>query len=142
MAYAKNPYTKEMLDKVFSVLNKRYHCPESYMADFLKSGDTDTLPGPVRRVVRTVDADDVVEELLKAYFDGPQTSYVKDQEIKDSLFGIRDVLVEKGYNPVDQPIGYLRTGDDHYIPSKARPLTYHLDRYEVFKELYASYMAS
>ena len=51
-------------------------------------------------------------------------------------------LREKGYNPIDQLVGYLLSGDPTYITSHndARTRIRGLERYELLEELVASYL--
>ena len=58
---------------------------------------------------------------------------------------IRDVCValkEKGYNPKDQLVGYLLSGDPAYVTSykEARSLVRKLERDELLEELVRSYL--
>ena len=39
-----------------------------------------------------------------------------EQDIKEILFTVHDALKEKGYNPINQIVGYLLSGDPAYIP--------------------------
>ena len=54
-----------------------------------------------------------------------------------------DSLKEKGYNPVNQIVGYLLTEDPTYITNynNARRLICKLDRDELLQELVRSYLA-
>ena len=38
------------------------------------------------------------------------------QSIHEVLFTVYDALQEKGYNPINQIVGYLLSGDPAYIP--------------------------
>ena len=51
-------------------------------------------------------------------------------------------LEEKGYNPVDQIVGYLISGDPAYITSykDARTMIRSIDRDEILEELLTNYM--
>ncbi|MFW6381492.1 MAG: IreB family regulatory phosphoprotein [Bacillota bacterium] len=51
-------------------------------------------------------------------------------------------LEEKGYNPVNQIVGYLLSGDPAYITSykEARTMIRSVDRDEILEELLKSYM--
>ncbi|MFW6309445.1 MAG: IreB family regulatory phosphoprotein [bacterium] len=51
-------------------------------------------------------------------------------------------LEEKGYNPVNQVVGYLLSGDPAYITSykDARTMIRSIDRDEILEELLNSYM--
>ncbi len=51
-------------------------------------------------------------------------------------------LEEKGYNPVDQIVGYLISGDPAYITSykDARTMIRSVDRDDILEELLTNYM--
>lgn len=71
-------------------------------------------------------------------------SVVKDNkaEIKKTLTIIYDALKEKGYNPINQIVGYILSEDPTYITTynKARSLVRHIDRDELLQELVRSYL--
>lgn len=52
-------------------------------------------------------------------------------------------LEEKGYNPIDQLVGYLLSGDPTYITSykDARTRIRAFERYELLEELVESYLS-
>ena len=54
-----------------------------------------------------------------------------------------DALQQKGYNPVNQIVGYLLTEDPTYITNynNARSMICKLDRDELLQELVRSYLA-
>lgn len=67
------------------------------------------------------------------------------EEINDAEYIIEKVyyaLEEKGYNPVNQIVGYLISGDPAYITSykEARTMIRSIDRDEIIEELLRSYM--
>ncbi len=53
-----------------------------------------------------------------------------------------NALEEKGYNPVNQVVGYLLSGDPAYITSykDARSVIRGIDRDEILEELLTTYM--
>lgn len=55
---------------------------------------------------------------------------------------VYDALVEKGYNPVNQIVGYIMSGDPTYITSykNARSLIMKVERDELLEELMANYV--
>ena len=59
------------------------------------------------------------------------------------LRSVFDALQEKGYNPVNQIVGYLLTEDPTYITNynNARSMICKLDRDELLQELVRSYLA-
>ena len=58
------------------------------------------------------------------------------------LRGVFDALSEKGYNPINQIVGYLLTEDPTYIPTYngARSAICKLDRDELLQELVQCYL--
>lgn len=66
----------------------------------------------------------------------------KEDEIKKNLRIIYDALVEKGYNPINQIVGYILSEDPTYITTynSARNLIRHIDRDELLKVLVKSYL--
>lgn len=65
-----------------------------------------------------------------------------DQDIKEILFTVHGALQEKGYNPINQIVGYLLSGDPAYIPrhNDARNLIRKLERDELIEELVKFYL--
>lgn len=68
----------------------------------------------------------------------------KEQEIKvkDILASVYVALTEKGYNPVNQIVGYVMSGDPTYITSHmgARSLIMKVERDEILEELLREYI--
>ena len=58
------------------------------------------------------------------------------------LRSVFDSLNEKGYNPINQIVGYLLTEDPTYITNynNARQLICHVDRDDLLQELVRSYL--
>ena len=58
------------------------------------------------------------------------------------LRSVFDALSEKGYNPINQIVGYLLTEDPTYITNynNARAMICKLDRDELLQELVQSYL--
>lgn len=63
-------------------------------------------------------------------------------EVKDILIKVHEALKEKGYNPINQIVGYLLSGDPAYITShnNARSLIRKIERDELVEELVKSYL--
>ena len=63
-------------------------------------------------------------------------------QAKDILEIVYNALVEKGYNPVNQIVGYIRSGDPTYITSYngARSLVMKVERDEIVEELLKAYI--
>ncbi|MEQ8153445.1 MAG: IreB family regulatory phosphoprotein [Clostridiaceae bacterium] len=63
---------------------------------------------------------------------------------KAILTEVYDSLIEKGYNPVNQLVGYLISGDPTYITNYngARALVRKLERDEILEEVIKSYLGA
>lgn len=63
-------------------------------------------------------------------------------EIKESLSSVYDSLLVKGYNPINQLVGYIISEDPTYITNynNARALICRVDRDELLQELLVSYL--
>ncbi len=66
----------------------------------------------------------------------------KNAEMREVLLTIYDALSEKGYNPVNQIVGYLLSEDPTYITNhkNARALIRHIDRDELLNALVRNYL--
>ena len=66
----------------------------------------------------------------------------KDQEIKQVMQLVYGALEEKGYNPVNQIVGYLLTEDPTYITNynNARSMICKIDRDELMQVLVREYL--
>ncbi len=66
----------------------------------------------------------------------------KETELKKNLTVIYDALKEKGYNPINQIVGYILSEDPTYITTynNARSLIRHIDRDELLQALVRSYL--
>ncbi len=65
------------------------------------------------------------------------------ESMRRILRTVFDALQEKGYNPVNQIVGYLLTEDPTYITNynNARSMICKLDRDELLQELVRQYLA-
>ena len=63
-------------------------------------------------------------------------------QAKDILEIVYNALVEKGYNPVNQIVGYIMSGDPTYITSYngARSLVMKVERDGIVEELLKAYI--
>lgn len=61
---------------------------------------------------------------------------------EDILLHVYDALKEKGYNPINQLVGYLLSGDPAYITNhnNARSMIRKLERDELLEELLRKYL--
>ena len=64
------------------------------------------------------------------------------ENMRRILRGVFDALNEKGYNPINQIVGYLLTEDPTYITNynNARTLICRIDRDELLQELLKCYL--
>ncbi|MEI8215610.1 MAG: IreB family regulatory phosphoprotein [Eubacteriales bacterium] len=65
-----------------------------------------------------------------------------EQTTKDILKLVFLALEEKGYDPTNQMVGYILSGDPSYITSygNARNLIKHIERDDLVEELLKSYL--
>ena len=66
----------------------------------------------------------------------------QDIEVKDVVEQVYRDLIEKGYNPVNQIVGYIMSGDPTYITSHkgARSLIRRVERDEMIELLLEDYI--
>lgn len=66
----------------------------------------------------------------------------REDIMKDVLTQVFDALREKGYNPINQIVGYILSEDPTYITThnNARSLIRKIDRDELLSELVKSYL--
>ena len=64
------------------------------------------------------------------------------KSVKEIIFSTISALEDKGYNPVNQIIGYILSGDPTYITSHkdARSLICNIERDELLEELINNYL--
>ena len=67
----------------------------------------------------------------------------RDMEIKAILTSVYQALQEKGYNPINQIVGYILSEDPTYITNhnQARTLIRKVDRDELLQILVRNYLA-
>ena len=67
----------------------------------------------------------------------------KDEEIRTILSSVYNSLREKGYNPINQIVGYILSEDPTYITNhnQARTLIRKVDRDELLQILVRNYLA-
>ena len=63
--------------------------------------------------------------------------------MKDTLTAVYDALKEKGYNPINQIVGYILSEDPTYITThnNARSLIRKIDRDELLAEMVKYYLS-
>ena len=66
----------------------------------------------------------------------------KENEARNVLFSVFEALKEKGYNPINQLVGYIMSGDPTYITNhkNARSLVRRLERDEFLEEILKFYL--
>lgn len=68
----------------------------------------------------------------------------KDMEIKQTILQVYRALEEKGYNPINQLVGYILSEDPTYITTykNARALIRRIDRDDLLQALVRDYIRS
>lgn len=71
-----------------------------------------------------------------------EKQYLESEKYKKIIKEVYDALEEKGYNPIDQIIGYILSGDPTYITSykNARSIIQKIERDNLLVELLKSYL--
>lgn len=66
----------------------------------------------------------------------------KDRQMKEILTQVYDALRHKGYNPINQIVGYILSEDPTYITTynNARSLIRRVDRDDLLQALVKSYL--
>ena len=66
----------------------------------------------------------------------------KRLSVSEVILRVYQALVERGYNPVNQIVGYIMSGDPTYITShnNARSLIMKVERDEILEELMRNYV--
>lgn len=66
----------------------------------------------------------------------------REETTRQTLLQVYDALVEKGYNPINQIVGYILSEDPTYITThnNARSLIRRLDRDELLQDLVKEYL--
>ena len=66
----------------------------------------------------------------------------KKLEVGEVLREVYEALTEKGYNPINQIVGYIMSGDPTYITNHngARSLAGRINRNELLSEIVTAYM--
>ena len=73
------------------------------------------------------------------YFKAVQKSKPDVSQVLEEVY---QALTEKGYNPINQIVGYIMSGDPTYITShkSARSLIMKVERDEILEELMENYI--
>lgn len=72
-------------------------------------------------------------------FEGVKSTNMTNKEILDTVF---QALSDRGYNAIDQMVGYLTSGDPSYITShnNARSLILKVERDDLLEEILKNYL--
>lgn len=72
-------------------------------------------------------------------FDATKTQQRTTKEVLESVY---DALEERGYNGIDQMVGYILSGDPSYITShnNARLMISRIDRDDLLEEILKEYL--
>lgn len=72
-------------------------------------------------------------------FDGITEDKMKVSEVLEI---VHEALVEKGYNPINQIIGYILSGDSSYVTghNNARAIIKRFERDEILEEIVMYYL--
>ena len=77
-----------------------------------------------------------------------QTTYIdickaRDNEIDAIICRVHEALIEKGYDPISQLVGYIMSGDPTYITGhkSARSLITKVERDEILEVVFRKYLA-
>ena len=67
---------------------------------------------------------------------------IKSEKTKEVLKEVYEALTEKGYNPINQIVGYILSGDPTYITShkNARILIKQVERDELLEDMVKKYL--
>lgn len=68
----------------------------------------------------------------------------RENEMKEILTTVYCALKEKGYNPINQLVGYILSEDPTYITTynNARSLIRHIDRDELLQAMVKTYLGN
>ncbi|MBC2576789.1 IreB family regulatory phosphoprotein [Peptostreptococcus canis] len=71
-----------------------------------------------------------------------ETLTEEKMDVSETIMYVYNALLEKGYNPVNQIIGYLLSGDSSYITSynNARAAIKRFERDEIMEEIISKYL--
>jgi uncharacterized protein (UPF0297 family) len=65
-----------------------------------------------------------------------------ENPVKDIIMQVCDAMDEKGYDPINQIVGYIISGDPTYVTShkNARSIIKHVERDELLEEIVGKYI--
>ena len=114
--------------------------PENYGNEDL-AGQAVVFTVTLKGISQT-DVPELTDEFVQSVSDTSKTVEEYKKEIKKSLTIIYDALRQKGYNPINQIVGYILSEDPTYITTynNARSLIRRIDRDELLQILVKSYL--
>ena len=82
-------------------------------------------------------------EMIDTYREYYNVYGFRENDMYDGIPEVLDALKQKGYNPINQLVGYILSEDPTYITTfnNARCLIRHIDRDELLQVLVKSYLA-
>ena len=94
----------------------------------------------VIELVKLLKGRDNMNDLGSTQIIRPMQDY--DLDVTEVLARVYEALTEKGYNPINQIVGYIMSGDPTYITSHkgARSLVMKVERDEILEELMKTYV--
>lgn len=94
----------------------------------------------VIKLVKLLKGRDKMNDLGSTQIIRPMQDY--DLDVTEVLARVYEALTEKGYNPINQIVGYIMSGDPTYITSHkgARSLIMKVERDEILEELMRTYV--
>lgn len=92
------------------------------------------------KLVELLRGRDKMNDLGSTQIIRPMQEY--DLDVTEVLARVYEALTEKGYNPINQIVGYIMSGDPTYITSHkgARSLIMKVERDEIIEELMKTYV--
>lgn len=71
-------------------------------------------------------------------------SEIHNKKVDIMLSEVKSAMLEKGYNPVNQIVGYILSGDPTYITSHkgARSVISKIEKNELLEEIVKSYLST
>ncbi len=92
------------------------------------------------KLVKLLKGRDNMNDLGSTQIIRPMQEY--DLDVTEVLARVYEALTEKGYNPINQIVGYIMSGDPTYITSHkgARSLIMKVERDEILEELMKTYV--
>ena len=96
----------------------------------------------MKELIKLLKGRDNMNDLGSTQIIRPMQEY--DLDVTEVLARVYEALTEKGYNPINQIVGYIMSGDPTYITSHkgARSLIMKVERDELVEEMLTEYIKS